>query len=493
MRPGTYAMMTETKPSDIVLMDGVGLSRAIKAKQMSCVEVMSAYLDHIDTFNPKVNAIVSLQPRDTLLAQARERDAQLARGEYCGWMHGFPHAVKDLTPVKGMRFTRGSVLFKDFIAPADAIVVERMKAAGAIIIGKTNTPEFGLGSQTHNPVFGTTLNPYDLSKTCGGSSGGAGVSLALRMLPVADGTDHGGSLRNPGAFNNVFGFRPSYGRVPAEALDVFNSAMGVGGPMARTVTDLALLLSVQAGYDARVPMSIHEDPAQFAAPLKGNVKGKRVAWGGDLFARHMPFEPGVLDLCRTSLKTFEALGCVVEEAAPDFAIDQIFKNWTVLRAWQAGGAIVEFYNDPAKRALLKAEAQFEVESLFKLGAADIVAAANFRTAWYQAVRRFFETYDYFLLPSGQVFPFDAKTHWPPEIAGKTMDTYHRWMEVMIPVTMSGCPALNVPAGFSDKGLPFGLQIVGPNHAERSCLELAYAYDEATRWVEKRPPPMLGIG
>ena len=489
----TKQRAASAKPSDLVLMNGIELSRAIRSKQVSCVEVMNVYLDHIAQYNPRVNAIVALQPREGLLAQAKERDEELGRGEYRGWMHGFPHAVKDLTPVKGLPFTRGSPIFKDFVAPADAIVVERMKRAGAIIIGKTNTPEFGLGSQTYNDVFGTTLNPYDLTKTCGGSSGGAGVSLALRMLPVADGTDHGGSLRNPGAFNNVFGFRTSYGRVPAEALDVFNSAMGVGGPMARTVPDLALLLSVQSGYDARVPLSIHEDAARFAEPLKRDVKGRRIAWGGDLFARHMPFEPGVLELCRKALKSFEAFGCVVEEAVPDFPIEQVFKNWMVLRAWQAGGAILDLYKDPAKRTLLKEEARFEVESLFKLGAADIVAAAFARTDWYQAVRKFFERYDYFILPSGQVFPFAATTHWPSEINGKTMDTYHRWMEVMIPVTMSGCPALNVPAGFNDQELPMGLQIVAANHCEQSCLELACAYDEATRWVEKRPPPLLGLG
>ena len=476
--------------SDIVLMDGVGLSHAIKSKQVSCVEVMTAYLDHIEIFNPQVNAIVSMQPREASLAQANERDAQLARGEYLGWMHGFPHAVKDNTPVKGMPFTRGSPLFKDFIAPADAIVVERMKSAGAIIIGKTNMPEFALGSQTHNTVFGTTLNPYDLSKTCGGSSGGAGVAVALRMLPVASGTDHTGSLRNPGAFNNVFALRPAYGRVPAEAPDMFNSGMSMIGPMARTVADLAMLLSVQSGYDARVPLSIHEDPAQFAVPLTGAVKGKRIAWGGDLFARIMPFEAGLLDLCRGALETFEQLGCSVEEAVPDFPIEQLFSNGQVLRAWQLGAILIDLYKDPAKRAQLSAEAHFEVEIFLKLSAADIVAAATFRSAWYQAVRRFFEKYDYFVLPSAQVFPFDAKTHWPPEIAGRKMDAYNRWMEVMVPVTMSGCPAVNVPAGFNAAGLPMGLQIMAPNHAERDCLELAYAYDQATRWVEKRPPPML---
>jgi amidase len=476
--------------SDIVLMDGAKLSHAIKSKQVSCLEVMTAYLDHIDIFNPRVNAIISIQPREKLLAAASERDAQFARGDYLGWMHGFPHAVKDNMPVKGMPFTRGSPLFKDFIASADAIVVERMRSAGAIIIGKTNLPEFALGSQTHNSVFGTTLNPYDLSKTCGGSSGGAGAAVALRMLPVASGTDTNGSLRNPSAFNNVFGLRPAYGRAPAETPDVFNSGMSMVGPMARTAADLAQLLSVQSGYDARAPLSIREDPAHFAAPLTGAVEGKRIAWGGNLLARIMPFEAGLLDLCRGALETFEQMGCSVEEAVPDFPIEQLFAKMQVLRAWQLGAIIADLYKDPAKRERLSAEAHFEMEIFRKLSAADIVAAASVRSAWYQAARRFFETYDYFVLPSAQVFPFDAKVHWPPEIAGKKMDAYYRWMEVMVPVTMAGCPAVNVPAGFNAAGLPMGLQIMAPNHAERSCLELAYAYDQATRWVERRPPPML---
>jgi amidase len=483
--------MATSAISDIVLMDGAGLSDLIRSKQMSCIEVMTAYLDHIDVFNPRVNAIISMPPRERLLAEAKERDAQLARGEYLGWMHGFPHAVKDNLPVKGMPFTRGSPLFKDFIAPADAIVVERTKAAGAIIIGKTNLPEFAFGSQTHNSVFGTTLNPYDLSKTCGGSSGGAGVAVALRMLPVAIGTDHTGSLRNPGAFNNVFSLRPAYGRVPVDPPDVFNSGMSMVGPLARTVTDLALLLSVQAGYDARVPLSIREDPARFVVPLEGNVKGKRVAWGGDLLARIMPFEEGVLALCRDALPTFEQLGASVDEAAPEFPVEQLFASLQVLRAWQLGHMLIDVYKDPAKRELLSVEAQFEVETYLKLSAADIAVAAGVRGAWYQAVRRFFETYDYFVLPSAQVFPFDAKTLYPREIAGKkTDDAYYRWMEAMVPVTMAGCPAVNVPAGFNAAGLPMGLQIMAPNHAERDCLELAYAYDQATRWVEKRLPPML---
>jgi amidase len=258
---------------EIVNLDAVALSRAIEAKQISCVEVMNAYLDRIEQLNPRVNAIVSMEPRERLLDQAKNRDAQIARGEYLGWMHGFPHAIKDLEPTRGIRTTKGSPLLKNFFPRDDSIMVERIRSAGAIIIGKTNVPEFGLGSQTYNPVFGTTLNAYDQSKTCGGSSGGAAVALALKMVPVADGSDHGGSLRNPAAWNNVFGFRTSSGRVPSQFFEVFIPSISVHGPMARTVPDLAMFLSVIAGYDARAPLSIRQDPAEFAGPLERDFTG----------------------------------------------------------------------------------------------------------------------------------------------------------------------------------------------------------------------------
>jgi amidase len=477
------------KLSNIVAMDGVSLSHAIQGKRVSCVEVMGAYLDHIETLNPTVNAIVSLQDRGDLLAQAKTRDDQISAGTIRGWMHGFPHAVKDLTATKGIRTTQGSRIFKDFVPTADAIMVERLKAAGAIIIGKTNTPEFGLGSNTYNDVFGRTLNAYDQSKTAGGSSGGAGVALALHMLPVADGSDHGGSLRNPAAFNNVFGFRTSYGRVPSQGVDMLYAWMGVQGPMARTVPDLARLLSVQAGYDPRMPLSNRQDPAAFAQDLKRDFKGARIAWSGD-FGGRMPFESGVLDLCTSALKVFETLGATVEEAWPDYPIERIFPTWLKLRAWQSGTQLKNFYNEPAKRALMKPEAQFEVESGAKLSAYEVYDASVVRTAWYQAARVFFQKYDYFILPAGQVFPFDANVDWPKTIAGKTMNTYHRWMEVMIPVTMAAAAAIAVPAGFSADGLPMGLQIMGPNHGELALLQLANAYDEATGWVGKRKPPLV---
>ena len=477
------------RPSDIVMMDAVTLADAIRSRQVSCVEVMTAYLDHIDRLNPKVNAIVALQDRAALLAQSAERDAQLARGEVMGPLHGFPHAVKDLVPVKGIKTTLGSPILKDFVPVADSIMVERLRKAGAIFIGKTNTPEFGLGSHTYNPVYGVTRNAYDQSRSAGGSSGGAAVSLAMRMLPVADGSDYGGSLRNPAGWNNVFGFRTSYGLVPPDTRDVWLPSMGVVGPMARNVADLAMLLSVQAGYDARVPLSITGDGTRFQAELQKDFRGKRIAWAGD-FNGYLPYEPGVLEVCKGALKTFEAMGCTVDEAQPDYSIDAVWRAWLQLRAWQSGGAILAYYKDPAKRALMKPEAIFEVESGLKLTAFDITAASTVRTEWYQAVRRFFEKYDYFILPTAQLFPFDVNIHWPQDISGRKMETYHEWMKGVLPITMSGCPALAAPAGFNEQGLPIGIQIVGPNHAEFACLQLAHAYDAATAWATKRPPRLL---
>jgi amidase len=481
--------LSQPGPADIVMMSAVDLSNAIRTKRVSCVEVMTAYLDHIARVNPKVNAIVSLQDRDDLLAQARERDAELARGEPLGWMHGFPQAPKDLFPAVGIRTTQGSPLFKDFIANTDAIIVERAKRAGAIIIGKTNTPEFGLGSHTFNNVFGATLNPYDQTKTAGGSSGGAAVALALRMLPVADGSDHGGSLRNPGAYNNVFGFRVSLGRVPAEGADAFNAGLSVNGPMARTVSDLAMFLSVQAGYDPRAPLSNRQDAAQFTQPLQRDFRGTRIAWLGDL-GGYLTYEPGVLDLCRTALRAFESLGCTVEEAKPDYPNERVWQHWTKLRAWQSGSPLAELYMDPANRALMKPEAHFEVENWLKLTAAEIREASLVRTQWYQAVRRFMETYEYMLIPSAQLFPFDVKLDWPHEIGGKRMQNYYDWMDAQVQITMSAAPALNVPVGFNERGLPMGMQIVGRHQADFSCLQLAYAYEQATNWVEMRRPPLL---
>jgi amidase len=462
----------------------------IHARTVSCVEVMTAYLDHIERVNPQVNAIVSLEPRDALLGHAEDRDQQLERGESLGWMHGMPQAVKDLLPTRGIRTTLGSPVFANFIPDADAIAVERLRNAGAIIIGKTNVPEFGLGSQTYNPVFGATRNAYDQSKTAGGSSGGAAVALALRMLPVADGSDHAGSLRNPAAFNNVLGFRPTFGCVPTGDVDVFTPALGVVGPMARTATDLARMLSVLSGYDPRAPLSGRDSPARFTAALDRDVAGTRIGWLGDLGGQ-LPFEPGVLEVAAAALPVFGSLGCVVDEVRLDYPMERVWQSWLTLRAYEIGSLLRVLHADPAKRAVMKPEACWEVERGAALAAYDLSVASAARTAWYRAVCGLFERFDYLVLPSAQVFPFDVDVHWPREIAGTAMDTYHRWMQVVVPVTMSGCPALNVPAGFSDAGLPMGIQVVGRHHDEIGCLQLARAYERATGWVERRRPPLHG--
>ena len=463
------------------------LSAAIAARRVSCAETMAATLDAIERLNPGVNAIVGLRARAGLLAEAAERDAALARGDRLGPLHGIPLAVKDLDAVRGLPFTQGSPIFRDRIAEADTIQVERLRASGAILIGKTNTPEFGLGSHTFNPVYGATRNAYDPARTAGGSSGGAAVAVALRMLPVADGSDHAGSLRNPPAFNNLYGLRTRPGRIPIEGRDVFTPGLAVSGGIGRSPADLGLLLSVQAGPDPRVPLSLPEDPGVFAGELDADVSGLRIAWLGDL-GGHLPFEPGVLDLAAGALPAFAALGVRVEHACPAFDYEALWRDWLVLRAWTTAAALRPLYDAPAHRRLLKPEAVWEVERGLALTADAVTAALEGRSAWYGALRRFMEPFAALAMPSAQVFPFALEARWPAQVGGRAMDTYHRWMETVIPVTMSGLPALNVPAGFDARGRPTGVQIVA--RGELDCLRLGAAYDGATGWVRRRRPPAL---
>ena len=481
--------MQDAQPDGITAMGGVDLAAAIRGRVVSCAEVMRAYLERIHRLNPQVNAIVALADDAALLRVAEAADAALARGEAVGPLHGFPLAVKDLDPVRGLRFTQGSPIFADRVAETDSIMVARLRAAGAIFIGKTNVPEFGLGSHSFNPVYGTTANPYDLTKSAGGSSGGAAVAVALRMQPVADGSDHAGSLRNPPAFNNCYGLRPSWGRIPAEAKDVFSPNLGVLGAIGRTPADIGLMLSVQAGYDPRCPNAIRQDPSAFASLRVRDFSGTRIAWLGDCGGQ-IPFDPGVLELGRSALATFMEIGCTVEEAMPRYDMEQLWQDWLVLRAFTVAAALRPFYDEPGHRARLKPEAAWEVERGLALGADRIIAALEGRTRWYETLRRFMEGYDYLVMPTTQVFPFDKDLRWPETVGGRQMDTYHRWMQTVIPVTMAGLPALDVPAGFGEAGLPTGIQIVGPNHGELACLQLGAAYDAASNWVRRYPPPLV---
>jgi amidase len=477
-----------TTAADLLSLDAIDLSRRIGAREVSCATLMQATLDRIDALNPQFNPIVSRRDADVLLAEACSRDEQLARGQRLGWMHGFPIAVKDLADAQGLPTTMGSPAIGKRPAARDALFVQRMKGAGAIVIGKTNTPEFGLGSHTYNPVFGTTRNAYDPSRSAGGSSGGAAVALALRMLPVADGTDVGGSLRNPAAWNNVVGMRPSRGRVPAvPAEDTFIQQLHTEGPMARSVDAVARLLCTMAGWDARAPLSLADPlPDPDAPDPIACAAGKRVGWLGPIWP-DLPLEPGVLSLCEGALKTLETLGCHVEPCQLAFARERNWTTWLRLRQLLTGGKLAPLYADAQKRALLKPEAIWEIEQGHALTASELYEASVSRTALYQAFHALFERYDYLVAPSAQCFAFDAALTWPRSIGGVAMDTYHRWMEIVTPFTLAGLPVASMPVGFSAQGLPMGMQIVGPARADFSVLAIARAFEAASGWTRRVVP------
>lgn len=479
----------ESTAGDILERGACGQAAAIAARELSCLELMTATLARIDRLNPRFNAIVALRDREALLTEARAHDARLARGEKPGPLFGLPMAVKDMEDVAGLPTAKGSPLLRDFVPAKDSVMVRRLREAGAIIIGKTNIPEFAFGSYSTNPVYGPTRNAYDEALSAGGSSSGASVAVALRMLSVADGSDYGGSLRNPAGWNNIYGLRPSFGRIPREDLDAWTVTMAVLGPMARNPEDLALLLSVQAGHDGVAPLSIPGDGAEFRGSLDSDLKGKRIAWVGD-FGGAIPFEPGVLEVARSAMAVFEQLGCVVEDAVPEFDMAELWQAFVTLRNSHAAPAL-DFYRDPVKRALLPLSALYEVERGLGLSAFDVAAASQVRTRWTRAVSRFLERYDFWALPTAQLFAFPVETRWPAEVAGRPMGSYHEWMQCVVPGTMSGCPVIAVPGGFDERGRAMGVQIAGRDRGELDLLKLAHGYDRATRWPERRPPPALG--
>ena len=466
------------------------LSQAIHAKQVSCHEVMQAYLHRIESINPHFNALVSLQDPAKLLAQAQACDTELSQGHSRGWLHGLPIALKDLVDVAGIPTTCGSPLLRDNIPRQDALLTQRLKTAGGIVIGKTNTPEWGLGSHTFNEVFGTTRNAYNPAFSAGGSSGGAAVALAQRMLPIADGSDFMGSLRNPAAWNNVFGLRPSQGRVPAyPAGDVWVSQLGTDGPMARTMRDLSHLLEVMAGLDARSPLSLAKLPTGFATTLKPEAKGLRIGWLGDLNG-YLPMEVGVLDACENGLKRLQGLGCHVEPMELGYSPEAAWQTWLAWRRVLTASRIAPMV---AKgRDLVKPEALWEFDQAAGMKASEFLQASTERTVFYQHMLGLMRRFDVLVLPSCQVWPFDAALRWPQQIqtpkGAVQMDTYHRWMEVVLYASLAGLPALNVPVGFSAQGLPMGMQLIGQPQGELALLSLGLAYEEVVGdWLSIKPP------
>jgi amidase len=469
---------------ELCFTDARSLSELLRTKKVSAVEMMKAHLAQIQRVNAKVNAIVTLVEEEKLLARAQAADEALAKGNWMGPLHGMPIAVKDLEPTKGIRTTFGSPLFKDFIPSEDCLAVEREKKAGGIVLGKTNTPEFGLGSQTFNKVFGATRNPYDLSKTCGGSTGGGTVAVVCGMAPLADGSDYAGSLRNPPNFCNAVGLRTSPGRVPNPPSSMVWQPFSVAGPVARNVKDCAFFLSVLAGPDARIPISIEEPGSVFAAPLEGrSFKGVRVAMFRDM---GLPWEPEVKEAIHAQGKTFESLGCIVEETEPDFSdANECFLAWRHWMIEAEFGDIIATKGDQ-----LNEYVHWHVDEGRKLTGPYLSRVEKKRSALYQQVGKFMEEYEFFVLPVNQVLPFDVNQHYPTEINGVKMDKYLAWQKSAYYITVTGHPAISVPCAFSKSGLPIGIQIVGRHHDDWGVLQMAYAFEQA-RNLEKRRPVALG--
>lgn len=456
------------------------LARMIRDKEVSVVDVMKAHLARIAATNPQVNAICTLVPEDELLAQAAEKDSQLAAGHTPGPLFGLPIAVKDLALTKGIRTTMGSLVYKDLVPEIDELFVERMKAAGAIIIGKTNTPEFGAGSNSFNKVFGMTNNPYDLSKVAGGSTGGGAAALAAGMVPLADGSDLGGSVRNPPGFNNVFGLRPSPGRVPRVPNMQPWGSMPVIGPMGRSVEDAGLLLSVMAGYDGRDPLALQGDPAIYGQSLQADMRGKKIAWTPDL--GRLPVDPEVILVLEKNLAILEEMGCIVERAHPKLeGGEEVFQ--TMRAAGFAAGLLEDLKNHADK---MKTTVIWNIEKGIPLTGLEIAAAQKKRGEHFQEMVAFMNEYDYLLLPTAQVPPFSVDVEYPTEINGVQMETYIDWMMIVSLITNTEHPAASVPGGFTADGLPVGLQIVGKYRDELSVLQLAHAFEQATKFGEVRP-------
>ena len=477
---------------EIVTYGALELSQMIHARQISCLEVMKTYLGHIESLNPVVNAIVSMRDNDALLVEASQCDQELDNGHSRGWLHGIPQAIKDLSSVAGIRSTMGSPIYKDQVPERDSFMTQRIRQAGAIIIGKTNTPEFGLGSHTFNNIFGATRNAFHPNLTAGGSSGGAAAALALHMLPVADGSDMMGSLRNPAAYHNIYGLRPTFGRVPAgPGQDHFGQQLSTEGPMSRNILDLPHLLATQAGHESLSPLSLNDDPSTLLASLDGELGPKRIAWLSD-WEGSLPMEKGVLELCHQALKTIEEIGCSVGSPKSLYSMDAIWDSWVTLRQWAVMGNLEEHYRNLESRKKLKPEAQWEIEQGLNLSALDIHKANVSRTSWYKSLSEMFSHYDFIILPSAQCFPFSINMTWPESISGHAMDTYHRWMQVVVPGSLSGCPILNMPAGFNTQGLPMGIQVIAPHRKELSLLKLGKAYEAALPDWKHRRPSCLGL-
>ena len=465
---------------DLCFLSATEQSGLIRTKKISAEQLIRAHLDQIERLNPTLNAIVTLTA-ESAMAEAASADKKIAANESVGVLHGLPVAHKDLFLTKGVRTTFGSLAFKDFVPDVDSLPVERLKKAGAISLGKTNTPEFGAGSQTFNAVFGSTPNPYDLTKTCGGSSGGGAVALASGMISIADGTDLGGSLRNPASFCNLVGIRPSVGRVPSWPESLGWYTMSVPGPMARTVQDVALAMAAMSGPDDRSPISLEAPGEMFLNPLARSFKGCKIAFSANLGG--LPVEPEVAKVIESTRAVFQDLGCEIINDEPNISeADEIFMLW---RAWRTELRITPLLKE--HRAQIKDTVIWNAEQGLPITGPQLVRAEAKRTELYHRMREFFKKYDFLVLPVSQVAPFSIDQEYPAEINGVKMNTYIDWQKSAYHISALGNPAISVPAGFTSDHLPVGIQIVGRHRDDFGILQLAYAFEQKTQFAQRRPP------
>lgn len=465
---------------DLCFLSATEQSKLIRSQKISVQELIRAHLDQIERYNPVLNAIVTLTA-DSAMAEAYAADQQLEKNTEVGILHGLPVAHKDLFLTKGVRTTFGSLAFEDFVPDVDSLPVERLKKAGGISLGKTNTPEFGAGSQTFNAVFGSTPNPYDLTKTCGGSSGGGAVALASGMISIADGTDLGGSLRNPASFCNLVGIRPSVGRVPSWPESLGWYTMSVPGPMARTVQDVALAMAAMSGPDDRSPISLEAPGEIFLNPLTRSFKGCKIAFSANLGG--LPVEPEVARVVESTRAVFQDLGCEVINDEPNISeADEIFMLW---RAWRTELRITPLLKE--HRTQFKDTVIWNAEQGLPITGPQLARAEAKRTELYHRMREFFKKYEFLVLPVSQVAPFSIDLEFPQEINGVKMNTYIDWQKSAYHISALGNPAISVPAGFTSNNLPVGIQIVGCHRDDFGILQLAYAFEQKTQFAQRKPP------
>jgi amidase len=469
-----------TAPSEICFLSLRSLTASIRAREISAREVMTAQLEQIRRWNPKLNAIVAKLDDESCLRLADAADDHMARGGAAGKLHGVPWAFKDLEPAIGFPWSRGSTIFRDEMPAFDSVLVERLRQAGVVPIGKTNTPEFGMGGQSYNSVYGTTRNPYDQTKSAGGSSGGGAAAVACGMLAGADGSDLGGSLRNPASFNNIVGLRPSAGLVPLSPTVLPFYGLLVKGPMARSVSDVAYLLDAMVGSDHRDPASVDSLPDRFTGALDRDVRGTRIAWCPDL--GRLPLDRRVREVIASQRQVFESLGCRTQETAPDLSdAEEVFLALRAFRSWIMMGPLLKEH-----RAKMKPEAVAEIEAGARVSSAQIASALLRQGEIMESMRRFYENHDFIVCAATQTPPLDASCHWPVEVDGRTMEHYMAWMRSLYWMTATANPAVVVPAGFTAEGLPVGIQIVGRYRDDWGTLQLAHAFEQAAQWGRRRP-------